>query len=77
MTEREERSARRRQRIVAHRAHSFEEADAWDLDYWQALSPEERLAAHVAILRDVELVREARRAAVLEDPVDPAVESKD
>jgi len=36
-----ERSAARRARMVAHRAASFEEAEAWDLDFWQRQSPEQ------------------------------------
>ncbi len=54
------RSAERRRRMVVHRAASFDEAEAWDLEYWQARSPEERLEAFLALRRDVELVLEAR-----------------
>ncbi len=46
--------------MEVHRAHSFAEADAWDLDYWQRRTPEERLSALVAIRRDVELAQAAR-----------------
>jgi hypothetical protein len=60
----EERSRERRQRIVAHRASTFEDAEAWDLAFWQSRTPEERLSALVAIRRDVELVEAARAAAV-------------
>lgn len=59
----EERSAARRRRLVGHRAASHAEAEAWDLDFWQSHTPEERLSALVAIRRDVELVEAARRAA--------------
>lgn len=52
----EERSKERRRRMVAHRAQSFEEAERWDLEFWQSVSPEERLSALVAIRRDVEMV---------------------
>lgn len=55
-----ERSAARRSRMVANRAASFEEAEAWDLDFWQSQSPEERLAAFLAIRRDVDKVTESR-----------------
>jgi hypothetical protein len=58
----EERSARRRQRIVVHRAAGFDDADRWDLEFWQRCTPEERLSALVAIRRDVELVEAARRS---------------
>jgi len=57
----EERSRRRRQKMVAHRARSHEDAEAWDLDFWQRHTPEERLSALVAIHRDVELVEAARK----------------
>ena len=56
----EERSRRRRQILTAHRARSFADAEAWDLDFWQSLTPEERLSALVAIHRDVELVEAAK-----------------
>ena len=52
----EERSRARRQRIVAHISHSFAEAEAWDLEYWQSLPPSSRLSALVAIRRDIEKV---------------------
>jgi len=55
-----ERSEERRRRIVANRAASFEEAERWDLEFWQDLTPEERLSALVAIRRDVEKVERAR-----------------
>jgi hypothetical protein len=56
----EDRSLERRKRMVANRATSFEDAEAWDLDFWQARTPEERLSALVAIRRDVEIVEAAR-----------------
>jgi len=59
----EERSEERRRRIVGNRAKSFAEAEAWDLEYWQSKTPEERLSALVAIRRDVELAQAARREA--------------
>ena len=62
----EERSRERRKRMAAHRAASFEDADRWDLDFWQSVTPEERLSALVAIRRDVELV-EAERDRQTED----------
>ncbi|MBW2264265.1 MAG: hypothetical protein JRG91_20050 [Deltaproteobacteria bacterium] len=57
----EERSRERRKRIVAHRSASYEEAEQWDLDYWQAMTPQQRLSALVAIRRDVEKVLAARK----------------
>lgn len=59
----EERSRERRGRMVVHRATGFDDAAAWDLEFWQSQSPEERLSALVAIRRDVELVEAARAAA--------------
>jgi hypothetical protein len=56
-----ERSAARAKRMVTHRAGNFREAYLWDLDYWQSKTPEERLSALVAIRRDVEKVRRARK----------------
>jgi hypothetical protein len=65
----EARSEERRRRLVGHRASSHADAEAWDLDFWQSRTPEERLSALVAIRRDVELVETARRtAARAEEP---------
>ena len=57
-----ERSALRRKKIRSHRAHDFEDAERWDLQFWQDCSPEERLSALVALKRDVEKVQESRRS---------------
>jgi hypothetical protein len=46
--------------MEAHRASSFADAEAWDLEFWQRRSPEERLSALVALRRDVELAEAAR-----------------
>lgn len=56
----EERSRLRRERLVAHRASSHHDAEEWDLDFWQARTPEERLSALVAIRRDVAVVEAGR-----------------
>lgn len=48
-------------RMVVNHARSFEEAEAWDLEFWQNQTPEERLSALVAIRRDVELAQASRR----------------
>ena len=61
--EMKERAAARRVKMVAYRATSFAEADAWDLDFWQSRSPEERLSALVAIRRDVDKVLKGRRSS--------------
>jgi len=55
-----ERSVIRRNRIVAHRAANFADAEKWDLDFWQSLTPEQRLSALVSIRRDIAKVEQAR-----------------
>jgi hypothetical protein len=47
--------------MVAHRATGHQDAEDWDLDFWQSQGPEERLSALVAIRRDVEVVEAGRR----------------
>jgi len=59
----EERTEQRRKRMVATRSKSYEEAEAWDLDYWQRMTPQQRLSALVAIRKDVDKVHAAREAA--------------
>ncbi len=54
------RSRLRRERMVAHRAKGHADAEAWDLEFWQSQSPEDRLSALVAIRRDVEAVAAGR-----------------
>jgi len=56
----EERARARRARLVAHRAKSFQDAESWDLEFWQGCTPEARLSALVAIRREVELVEASR-----------------
>ena len=56
-----ERSAARKKRIVANRAASFEEAEQWDLLFWQERTPQQRLSALVAIRRDVVKVEEGKK----------------
>ncbi len=46
--------------MVVHRASSFEDAERWDLEFWQSQTPAARLAALVAIHRDVAKVRGPR-----------------
>jgi hypothetical protein len=55
-----ERSRKRRETIETHRTRSIADAEAWDLEYWQRQTPEERLSALVAIHRDVALVEAAK-----------------
>jgi hypothetical protein len=55
-----ERSRIRRSRIVANLAADFEDAERWDLDFWQSQTPEKRLSALIAIRKDVDKVIRAR-----------------
>ncbi len=64
----EDRSRERQQRLVVNRAKSFEDAETWDLEFWQSQTPEERLSALVAIRRDVDLVVAARQLSPSEEP---------
>ena len=57
----EERSEARRARMMAHRAADFDDAERWDLEFWQRLTPQQRLSALVAIRRDVEKALAARK----------------
>ena len=50
----------RRRKVVAHKARSFEEAAAWDLEYWLARSPQARLEALEELRREWETIRHAR-----------------
>jgi hypothetical protein len=56
-----ERTAKRKARIVAHRAQSFQVAEDWDLAFRQSQSPQQRLSALVAIRKDISKLRNARR----------------
>jgi len=55
------RAQERKRSIVAYRAANYEEAEQWDLAYWQARTPQERLSALVDIRADIKKVEEARR----------------
>ena len=46
-----------------NRARTHEEAEAWDLEFWQTAGPDARLSALVAIHEDVGFVVEARIAS--------------
>jgi hypothetical protein len=74
MTE-SERAAARRRRMVTNRARSHDEAEDWDLRFWQSLSPQQRLSALVAIHRDVEKVRAGRSGCC--DGSRPAANDRD
>ena len=45
---------------------SFEEAEAWDLDFWQQAGPEARLSALVALREDLAHIEAARSPNVSE-----------
>jgi hypothetical protein len=49
--------------MESHRTRSLADAEAWDLEFWQRRSPEERLSALVAIYRDVARVEDAKDEA--------------
>ena len=55
-----ERSQRRRREMVVHRADGFQDAEDWDLAFWQQQTPQDRLSALVAIHRDVAKVHRKR-----------------
>lgn len=57
------RAAERRKRIVANRTKSFEDAERWDLEFWLAMTPQERLSVLVDLREDVERVQAARAKA--------------
>jgi hypothetical protein len=57
----EKRAHERKKRIVAHISRSFEEAEQWDLEYWQSLPPASRLSALVAIRRDIAKVGKSKK----------------
>jgi hypothetical protein len=55
-----ERSKKRRKKMQANLAADFQEAEAWDLDFWQRQTPQQRLSALVAIRNDILKVRQAQ-----------------
>jgi len=60
-----QRARRRRARMVVHRAAGFQDADRWDLEFWQSRTPQDRLSALVDIHEDIAKVKGRRRG--LED----------
>jgi len=54
------RAEERRRRMSTHRAANHNEAERWDLAFWQAQGPAARLSALAAIRRDVAAVQRAR-----------------
>ncbi len=43
--------------MKSHRADGFEDAERWDLLFWQEQTPQDRLAALLAIRSDVRKIR--------------------
>ncbi len=57
------RSEERRKRMTTHHATGHQDAERWDLEFWQSQGPEARLSALVALHNDVHMVEEARKAS--------------
>ncbi|MBN1356549.1 hypothetical protein JXA40_09850 [bacterium] len=45
--------------MTGHRAPHHDDAERWDLEFWQALSPEDRLSALVHIHEDIRKVQKS------------------
>jgi hypothetical protein len=52
-----ERAAERRRRMTVHIAADWNDAEDWDLQFWQRQGPEARLSALVALRNDLVAVR--------------------
>ncbi len=63
-----QRSEARRTRMVTNVAGDHERAEEWDLEFWQSMTPQERLSALVGIRRDVEKVQASRNS--IQEPGD-------
>lgn len=59
---RAQRARERKARITTYRAEGFEDAERWDLDFWQARTPQERLSALVDIREDVAKVEQSKQS---------------
>jgi hypothetical protein len=46
-----------RRNIVAHIAHSWEEAESWDFKFWLRQTPDLRISALESIRKDYEAIR--------------------
>jgi len=55
------RAVERRKRIVGNIAHSFAEAEQWDLEFWQSQTPQMRLSALVELREDLALIPDRNR----------------
>ncbi|MBT3311317.1 MAG: hypothetical protein HN931_12765 [Desulfobacterales bacterium] len=56
----EKRSEIRKRKITGHLAKNFDDADNWDLEFWQNQTPQYRLSALVAIRNDIKKVNASR-----------------
>ncbi|RLB41176.1 MAG: hypothetical protein DRH12_08805 [Deltaproteobacteria bacterium] len=52
-----ERAIERRKRIVGNIAANFEEAEQWDLEFWQRKTPQARLSALMSIREDIAKIK--------------------
>lgn len=52
-----QRADARRKRMVGNVALTHQDADDWDLAFWQQQTPQARLSALVALRKDLEAVR--------------------
>lgn len=68
-----ERSELRRRNLQAHVADSFEDAELWDLIFWQNQTPETRLSALVAIRNDIAKVRAGKQKRGKHDGCNPGL----
>jgi len=50
------RAVERRKRIVGNIANNWEEAEQWDLEFWQSQTPQMRLSALVELREDLALI---------------------
>ena len=55
------RARERKKRIVIHLARNFDEAEKWDLEFWQKQTPEMRLSALVELREDLALIPDRNR----------------
>jgi hypothetical protein len=55
------RSDIRKQKIQANRAVNYQDAESWDLEFWQQQTPEARLSALIAIRKDAAKVKSSQR----------------
>lgn len=55
------RADQRRKRIVGNIAANFEEADKWDLEFWQKQTPQARLSALMSIREDIAKINKIKK----------------